>query len=57
MWDHLNSLLEPLGFKIGKLYPNYVDFKDYSTADEDFLGPNFVAVQKRNAVLIDLLAG
>ena len=38
------ELLLPLGFRIGKLYPDYVDFKDYDLTDEDFIGPNFVAI-------------
>lgn len=40
------DLLTPHGFLIGKLYPNYVGFKPYSPNDEDFLGPNFVAVHR-----------
>ena len=35
--------LGPLGFRIGKLYPEGVAFKDYEYSDEDFLGPNYVA--------------
>ena len=31
------------GFAVGKIYPSYVDFRDYALADEDFLGPNFLA--------------
>lgn len=31
------------GFAVGKIYPSYVDFRDYDLADEDFLGPNFLA--------------
>jgi FkbM family methyltransferase len=39
------ELLEPLGYKLGKIYPTYVDFKPYAYADEDFLGPNYLAVK------------
>ncbi|MCS6855225.1 MAG: FkbM family methyltransferase [Elioraea sp.] len=35
--------LVPLGFRIGKLYPEGVAFKPYAYGDEDFLGPNYVA--------------
>jgi hypothetical protein len=31
------------GFVVGKIYPSYVDFRDYALGDEDFLGPNFLA--------------
>jgi len=40
--------LEPLGFKIGKIYPNYIDFKTYNWDDENFLGPNYLAVLKNH---------
>lgn len=38
------DLLTPLGYRIGKLYPQHIDFKDYDLKDEDFIGPNYVAV-------------
>ena len=31
------------GYVVGKIYPTYVDFRDYDMADEDFLGPNYLA--------------
>ena len=34
------------GYVVGKIYPVYVDFRDYDFADEDFLGPNFLACRK-----------
>lgn len=40
------DLLIPYGFVIGKIYPRYVEFKDYELDDEDFLGPNYLAVMK-----------
>jgi FkbM family methyltransferase len=36
--------LKPYGMMIGKIYPTYVDFRDYQLAHEDFLGPNYLAV-------------
>ena len=37
---------------VGKIYPDHVDFRRYSYAHEDFIGPNFLAVP---AVREDLL--
>lgn len=39
------DLLTPLDYRIGKLYPDYIDFKSYDLHDEDFIGPNYVAVK------------
>lgn len=39
-------LLQPLGYRIGKIYPNYVDFREYRHEHEDFLGPNYLAVHE-----------
>lgn len=38
------DLLTPLGYRIGKLYPGHIDFKPYDLKDEDFIGPNYVAI-------------
>ncbi len=51
------DLLTPYGFVIGKLYPNYVDFTPYTTTQENFLGPNYVAVHENRSSLIDALRG
>jgi FkbM family methyltransferase len=40
------ALLTARGYRIGKLYPTYVDFKPYELADEDFIGPNYIAVHR-----------
>lgn len=40
------EFLAPFGMKIGKMYPNYVDFKDYGYSDENFSGSNFLAVHE-----------
>ena len=37
------KLLTNAGYKVGKLYPDHVKFKDYEYQDENFLGPNYVA--------------
>ncbi|HTR40362.1 MAG TPA: FkbM family methyltransferase [Pseudomonadales bacterium] len=45
-----------LNYCVGKLYPNYVDFRDYHYRQEDFCGPNMVAVHKDDAELLKLLS-
>ena len=31
------------GYVVGKIYPDYVEFRDYDLGDEDFIGPNYLA--------------
>lgn len=45
----------PRGYRIGKIFPNYVDFKEYDFDQEDFLGPSYLAVSNRRRDIIDLL--
>jgi|SRR6267154_786016 len=40
------SFFRQNGFVVGKIYPNYVDFRDYDMSDEDFMGPNYLACRK-----------
>ncbi|MBX2963076.1 MAG: FkbM family methyltransferase [Cyclobacteriaceae bacterium] len=40
---------------LGKIYPKTVEFRDYKFKHEDFIGPNFLAVQKNDKELIELL--
>jgi len=40
------ALFRKYGYRVGKIYPNYVDFREYSFAHEDFLGPNYLAVRE-----------
>jgi FkbM family methyltransferase len=51
------EFLQPLGMSIGKIYPTYVDFRDYRYEHEDFIGPNFLAVHASRAATAALLAG
>ena len=44
------------GYRLGKLYPNYVDFRNYHYRHEDFGGPNMIAVRKDDHALLKLLA-
>lgn len=37
------ELFRIYGYAVGKIYPDYVDFRDYDLGDEDFLGPNYLA--------------
>jgi FkbM family methyltransferase len=46
-----------LGFDVGKVFPTRVDFRPYDDRyDEDFRGPNFVAVRRARADLRAALA-
>jgi FkbM family methyltransferase len=44
------------GYVVGKIYPDYVEFRDYDLGDEDFLGPNYLAC-RRDEPLITRLRG
>lgn len=37
------ELFKRYGYVVGKIYPDYVDFRDYDLQDEDFMGPNYLA--------------
>lgn len=54
----LKDLYEKLekNYVIGKIYPTSVEFKNYGTGDEDFVGPNFLAVLKTESELIAKLS-
>jgi FkbM family methyltransferase len=43
------------GFVLGKLYPEGVAFKPYDLQDEDFIGPNYVALRADRADLVAAL--
>jgi FkbM family methyltransferase len=47
--------LEPKGYTIGKIYPNYVEFREYEFEHEDFYGPNYLAVRSGRPDLLELL--
>jgi FkbM family methyltransferase len=50
------ELLEPCGMKIGKIFPDHVEFRDYDLRQEDFLGPNYLAVHATMTGLLRDLA-
>jgi FkbM family methyltransferase len=54
--DHYDRF-EPLGYRVGKIYPTKVAFRPYSYDDEDFRGPNYLAVADSEAELIAALSG
>ena len=45
------QLLEPAGYRIGRLYPEGVDFKPYTLADDHFRTGNYVAAQAGDPLL------
>jgi len=45
------------GYVVGKIFPNYVEFRDYDLMDEDFLGPNYLACAEDMVELRQALAG
>lgn len=49
------EFFESVGYQLGKIYPKTVEFKKYSHKQEDFLGPNYIAVRKNDQELITLL--
>jgi FkbM family methyltransferase len=52
------QLLSDRDYRVGKVFPHYVDFRPYNPRmDEDFLGPNYVAVRTDEDELTTLLAG
>ncbi len=51
------SLLTPLGYRIGRLFPDGVAFKEYSVFhDEHFRAGNYIAIRETESALIRSLA-
>lgn len=40
----LYCIFERHGYRVGKIYPGYVDFKAYQLEDENFVGSNYLAL-------------
>jgi FkbM family methyltransferase len=51
------ELLRPRDMRIGKIFPGAVEFRDYDLHDEDFIGPNFLAVHASMGPLLKALEG
>jgi FkbM family methyltransferase len=49
------KFFEQRGFLVGKLYPEGVAFKTYDIADEDFVGPNYIACHSRRSDVIEAI--
>lgn len=49
------ELLEPLGYVVGRLRKGGVDFAAYKLAEENFFGPNFVAVRREETAIVHRL--
>ena len=50
-----HALFRRHGYVVGKVYPRWVDFREYDLGDEDFLGPNFVACRSDRPDLLRAL--
>ena len=48
------ELFQGYGYAVGKIYPDYVEFRDYDLGDEDFLGPNYLACRIGDEALVRL---
>ncbi|NJK27568.1 MAG: FkbM family methyltransferase [Coleofasciculaceae cyanobacterium SM2_3_26] len=51
-----HQFFEERGYLVGKIYPNYVEFRDYNFLHEDFLGYNYLAVRRDYSRLIQALS-
>ncbi len=51
------ALLERQGFRLGKIYPDHVDFRPYHFTEDTLAGPNYLAVEKSEEELIRILSG
>ena len=49
------QFFEKKGYVVGKIFPHFVRFKPYEYFDENFIGPNFVAVKKSRADIINVI--
>jgi len=49
------EFFEEYGYILGKLYPKHVEFRKYSFKDEDFIGPNYIAIRNDDDELKALL--
>lgn len=47
--------LRDFKMKVGKIYPSYVDFREYKHSDENFYGPNYLAVHSSCEIFADSL--
>jgi FkbM family methyltransferase len=50
MLGPIHRYLEDAGYRVGRVYPNYVDFKRFATSDENYRMGNIVAVKDADLV-------
>ena len=50
------KLFDEYRYRVGKIYYDYVDFREYDHRHENFYGPNYLAVRGDRPDLIDLLS-
>jgi len=50
------KLFKEAGYIVGKVYPQRVEFKEYTLKDENFFGPNYVAVKSTDEDMIRILS-
>lgn len=48
------DLFRGYGYVVGKIFPDFVDFREYHLDDEDFIGPNYLACPKNDPLLARL---
>ncbi|MCZ4316093.1 FkbM family methyltransferase [Comamonadaceae bacterium G21597-S1] len=51
-----HALFQSYGYRVGKLYPDGVEWRAYTLADEDFRGPNYLACREDRADLLQALS-
>ncbi len=50
-----NEYFAARGYVVGKVFPRSVDFRPYTVADEDFIGPNYIAIRHDDRTLAEML--
>jgi FkbM family methyltransferase len=48
------ELFRSYDYLVGKIYPDYVEFRGYELEDEDFFGPNYLACHATDSVVTRL---
>ncbi len=51
-----HSFFRQRGYRVGKLYPDGVEWREYELADEDFRGPNYLACRDDRPDLMQALS-
>ena len=49
------ELLNSHGYIIAKIYPNHLSFMNYNYRDENFILSNYIAIQREDQELLELL--